>query len=302
MLRRTVERALVWSGIAARLARRRPVRGIVLAYHDVLPDGVTPSGDRSLHLARARFAEHRDLLARETRVVPLAQLLPPWSTEVATDLPLVAITFDDAYAGAVVTGVAELATRRMPATICVAPAFLDGRHFWWDALAAQGADLDPAMRAAALTECRGDDSTVRAWARAHGRPARADFAWPYRCCTTAELNQALATPGITVASHTWHHRNIAALGPEEAREELERSFAWLASFGERAVPIVTWPYGFDSAGAHSIAAATGYRAAFRVSGGALRAEADPFALPRLNVPAGLSADGLMLRLAGLLGG
>jgi peptidoglycan/xylan/chitin deacetylase (PgdA/CDA1 family) len=303
MLRRAVERALVRSGIAARLARTGPGRRLVLAYHNVLPDDVAPDGDRSLHIARARFAEHLDLLAREARVVPLGQLLSPGPAGAGGgSRPLVAITFDDAYAGAVRTGVEELAARRLPATICVAPAFLDAGHFWWDALAGQTTDLDPEVREAALTQCRGDDEAARAWAAANGRQARTDFAWPYRCCTSAELNRALATPGITVASHTWRHRNIAALSLEQAREELERSFAWLRSHGDRAVPVVTWPYGLDSADARSLAAAAGYRAAFRVSGGAIGREADPFALPRLNVPAGLSADGLMLRLAGILGG
>ena len=300
MLKRAAERALVGSGIAARLARRRPPRRVVLAYHNVLPDDVASDGDRSLHLPRERFAAHLDLLAREARVVSLADLLEA-SPELEGDRrPLVAITFDDAYAGAVVTAVAELAARGLPATIFVAPAFLGGRHFWWDALATPGGDLDPATREAVLGECEGDDAQARAWAAGRGA-VRPDLAWPYRCCTDAELDRALATPGITVGSHTWSHRNLAGLAAGEARSELDRSFAWLAAHGSRALPVVTYPYGLQSAPVRRLAADAGYRAGFRVDGGAFGPGDDPFARPRLNVPAGLTPDGLMLRLAGLVG-
>ena len=301
-LRRAAERVLAGSGLAARLARRRPPRRIVLAYHNVLPDDVTPDGDRSLHLPRARFAEHLDLLMREARVLPLADLLDRSAPSADDRRPSVAITFDDAYAGAVVTAVAELVARRLPATICVAPAFLGGRLFWWDALAAPGGELDPAVREAVLTGCAGDDRVAREWAAAQGRAIRDDFPWPYRCCTGAQLDRALANPGITVASHTWHHRNMARLGEAEIRTELERSLAWLGGFAERAVAIVTWPYGIEVRAAHAPAASAGYRAGFRVTGGALPDSGEQFALPRVNVPAGMTADGLLLRLAGILGG
>ncbi|HJS48472.1 MAG TPA: polysaccharide deacetylase family protein [Gemmatimonadales bacterium] len=301
MLKRIGERALVGSGMAARFARRRP-RRFVLAYHNILPDGTPSAGDRSLHLTRARFAAQLDLLAREARVVPLGLILAP-TAPVGTDRrPLVALTFDDAYAGAVLTGVGELAARGLPATICVAPGFLGGRSFWWDALASGEGGLGAATRETVLADCRGDDASARAWAAARGHDIRNDLGPPFRCATESELASALEHPGISLASHTWSHPNLARLEPDDLRQELERSREWLQRFGPRAEPVVTWPYGLHSAAARSLAAEAGYQAGFRVDGGELRDGADRFALPRLNVPAGLSPEGLLLRLAGLVGG
>lgn len=300
MLKRVGERALVGSGIAARLARRRP-RRFVLAYHNILPDGTPAAGDRSLHLPLARFAAQLDLLAREARVVPLGQLLASPTPGAADPRPLVALTFDDAYAGAVLTGVGELAARGLPATICVAPGLLGGRSFWWDTLASGAGGLDAAAREAVLADRRGDDASARAWAAAHGHPVREDLGPAFRSATEAELASALEHRGISVASHTWSHPNVARLAPDDLRQELQRSGEWLQRFTTRTEPVVTWPYGLHSAAARSLAAESGYQAGFRVDGGEFRDGADRFALPRLNVPAGLSPDGLLLRMAGLVG-
>jgi peptidoglycan/xylan/chitin deacetylase (PgdA/CDA1 family) len=301
MLKSLGERALVGSGVAGRLARRRPARRVVLAYHNVLPDGTAPAGDRSLHLARLGFAAHLDLLRREAHVVPLAEVLEPSAPRRGDPRPVVAITFDDAYAGAVSAGVAELAARGLPATICVAPAFLDGHTFWWDALASPVEGLAPAVRNAVLDGCRGDDAAAREWAASRGIPVNEDLPPALRCAGEAELHAAAAVPGIAFASHTWHHRNLARLEQAELREELGRTREWLDQFGSRALPVVTYPYGLHSAATRSLAAEAGYLAGFRVDGGRLRDGDDRFALPRLNVPAGLSPEGLMLRLAGIVG-
>lgn len=288
------------SGVAGRFARRRPSRRVVLAYHNVLPDDVAPGGDRSLHIPRERFAAHLDLLAREARVVPLADLLEAPPALDGDRRPVVAVTFDDAYSGAVTAGVAELAARGLPATICVPPAFVGGRTFWWDALASPGGDLAASVRDAVLDECRGDDTAARSWAAARNLPVSDDLPPAFRCAGEPELRAALGAPGLTVASHTWSHRNLARLEPAEAREELERPRGWLARFGDGALPVITYPYGLHSAAVRSLAGDAGYRAAFRVDGGALGPADDRFALPRLNVPAGLSPEGLLLRLAGLV--
>ena len=51
---------------------------------------------------------------------------------------MIAITFDDAYAGTVDQALPELARLGLPATVFLAPAFVEGDTFWWDALAAPG--------------------------------------------------------------------------------------------------------------------------------------------------------------------
>src|SRR5579862_5104874 len=126
-----VETSLVWSGIPRWLVRGRHGRTLVLAYHNVLPDTAEPTGDRSLHLPRARFAEQLDVLADWCDVVPLATVL---GRAPATGRPRVAITFDDGYRGALTVGAAELRARSLPATMFISPGLVGGDGFWWDAL------------------------------------------------------------------------------------------------------------------------------------------------------------------------
>ena len=73
------------------------------------------------------------------------------------------------------------------------------------------------------------------------------------------------------------------------------SAEWLASRFDRAIPWLAYPYGRYSPLVEAIARECGYRAALRGGGGPLRADAElPYTLPRLNIPAGLTPDGLIL--------
>jgi peptidoglycan/xylan/chitin deacetylase (PgdA/CDA1 family) len=167
LAKQIAEAGLVHSGAGAAVRRRRRGDVLVLAYHNVVPAGEQPAGDASLHLPRHRFAAQLDALQRTHDVVPLDAVL---SEPVRpTRRPRVVITFDDAYRGAVTAGIEELAARQMPATIFVAPGFLDGGSFWWDVISGQsGAGLPDSVRMYALEALGGRDEAVRAWARESG--------------------------------------------------------------------------------------------------------------------------------------
>jgi peptidoglycan/xylan/chitin deacetylase (PgdA/CDA1 family) len=296
-LKQAVEVLLAHGGPAAVVRGRQRGRVLILAYHDILPDGERPPGDRSLHLPQRRFAAQLDELVRRLDVVPLAQALePPRGSR-----PRAVITFDDAYRGALTAGVDELARRGLPATMFVAPAFLGGRTFWWDDLAIEGAGLSDAVRRHALEDCRGEDPAVRAWAAVAGVRLAAGQPECARVAGEAELSAAVARAGMTLGSHTWSHPNLSRLAPEELSGELVRPLEWLrARFGSSVVPWLSYPYGLESAAVRRAVAAAGYDGALRVTGGWLRPNAaDAYALPRLNVPAGMSADGFALRAAGI---
>jgi peptidoglycan/xylan/chitin deacetylase (PgdA/CDA1 family) len=292
----TLERAIVISGAAGFLTRRPRYAGLVLSYHDIVPAGDPPGGDLSLHLPQRQFAAQLDLLQRHAEVVPLPDLL---DKRPLGPRPRVAITFDDAYRGAITAGVAELRARGLPATVFVAPGFLDGRSFWWDALATDGG-LAFDVREHALTVCAGRDSAVRAWAPEAGLPLGEPPAYA-KAGTEAELRRALDYPGLLLGSHTWAHPNLPMLPDASLAEELSQPLAWLQQrFGPRVGPWLAYPYGLADRRVERAAEAAGYAAAFRVQGGWLPRSIGPrFALPRLNVPAGLSNDGFLVRLAGL---
>jgi peptidoglycan/xylan/chitin deacetylase (PgdA/CDA1 family) len=243
------------------------------------------------------FCRHLNVIERFCDVVPLSEV------SVCIDVgarPRVAVTFDDAYRGATSRALPELARRELPATVFVPPGFVPNGTFWWDDVARVAGGLSDSERAAALLESRGRDDEVRLRyvGRVPGGPPRTDL----QCAAVEELRSAVATGLVTLGSHTWSHPNLARATPTELTDELSRPLAWLREyFPNSFVPMISYPYGLESAAVRAAARAAGYSSGFLVTGGWMPARpADPFALPRLNVPAGMSAEGLALRLSGLL--
>lgn len=302
-LKAAVETILVRCGLA-RIRRRwlYGARAVVLAYHNVVPDGEPVDGDASLHLPRSRFVDQLDHLAETCRVVGLGEAATPRGDDGGRPgCPRVGITFDDAYRGALALAVPELVQREMPATVFVAPGLLGHRALWWDRLgpvlsaAAGGGEL----RRMALAEHRGDPQTVLEWARERDLPLAEPGPW-CRTASVDELREAATRPGITIGSHGWRHLNLTALGEEELGAELEEPARWLAERFPSHRPWFAYPYGVASSRERRAAAGAGYELAFRVDGGWLPVgPPEPHAVPRLNVPAGLSPHGFRLRLAGL---
>lgn len=292
-----LERGLTAGGLTEVLMRRRRDEFLILAYHNIRPDDEQVTGEAALHLPLSQFRAHLDLLQRTLPVVPLGDLLASGGSRG----PRVAITFDDAYAGALRYGVPELAARGLPATIFVTPGFLGGRPFWWDTLAQNGV-LDAAVRTHALEQLRGMDAAVHAWASEAGLPLSSPAALA-RGAEESELHAAARVPGIQFGAHTWSHPNLARLDVADLEAELTRPLAWLRERFPNVLPWVSYPYGATSAAVEAAAAQAGYEAGLRVTGGWGRAGALPrYAIPRLNVPSGPSPRGFRLRFAGLTGG
>jgi len=290
-----VERTLLATGAARLFGRSVPRSRLVLAYHNIVPHGELPCGDRSLHLSQLDFAAQLEILQREVDVVPLTELLEPGAEG---PRPRVAITFDDAYRGAITAGVEELRKRSLPATIFVPPAFLGGRSFWWDAAADPVSGLSRAARTHALESCAGQDDLIRTWAASAGLPLQAPPAHAV-AASEEELQRAIEYPGLSIGSHTWSHPNLTRLTDAELAEELTRPLGWLRARFPRVIPWLTYPYGLTDSRVERATEQAGYEAALRVDGGWFGPSPARFSLPRFNVPAGLSAAGFRLRLAGL---
>lgn len=295
------ERLLVATGTPARRIRRRASGTVILSYHNVVPRGETAVGDRSLHIPQARFGAHLDRLLETHDVVPLDAVEP--GSPVGDGRPRAVVTFDDAYVGTVTAGFEELARRKLPATVFVPPGLLGAEGFWWDRLAPGGEGLAEAARNHALDTLGGRHRDVLDWALAQGMPL-ADPPAHARPATFPVLARAVASGRFSLGSHTWTHVNLAGVPLDEALAEMRRGHAWLGQEA-RGLPVVDWiayPYGRSTAEVEAAAAEVA-RWAVRVEGGAAevggRWVAGDHRLPRINVPAGLSPDGLTLRLAGL---
>ena len=298
-VRALLETGLVWSGGAALRRAALVRRTLVLAYHNIVPDDAPRFGDRSLHLPRRMFVRQIEQLLRTHTVVPLEEIFTP---DPPGGRPRVALTFDDAYRGAVEIGILELAKRGVPATLFVVPAFVGGGPFWWDAVACEARDGVPSLRDYALQELSGKDQRVRSWAEAHGLPLRT-VPESALAASESDLAAAIRHPGIALASHTWSHPNLARLSPAELQEELSRPLHWLRQRFASVIPWVSYPYGLVTRAVEAAAAAAGYAAALALGGGWFNpARVRRHAVPRLNVPSGLSANGFVLRTSGLYAG
>lgn len=299
-VKRAVESALVRGGASALARRRRSGQLTVLAYHNIVPGGQAAAGDRSLHLEQAAFGEQLDRLVETHDVLPLLQALDP--TRAPGKRPLAAITFDDAYSGAITAGLTELRARRLPATVFVTPAFLDGQAFWWDMLADPATGLSPSLRGMALSQGRGLCAEVVALAAANGAAIH-DMPAHARGASTDELHRALEYEQLTLAAHTWNHPNLVKLSSAELADELTRPREWLDRFRERVLPVMSYPYGLADIRVQRAAGDAGYDMAFMIDGGwTTPGTRERFAIPRLNVPAGVSTNGFVLRVAGLIQG
>ena len=298
LLKAGVEITIARSGVADLFRRRLRRRELILAYHGIVPHGERPSGEVSLHLPEAQFAAQLDVLGELSQVVALGDLLRPPSD--SGNGPRVAITWDDAYVGTLITGVDAVVRRGMPATLFVAPGRLGGQIFWWDRLAEQsGGIVLPAARSRALYELSGEDDRITAayWGDAGPRDIP-DFA---RSAEESLLTEAAGRPGISVGSHSWSHPNLTAVGPERLQRELTEPARWLGERFASYLPWLAYPYGLHTPEVRGGAARAGYVAGLRVEGGwRARVGEDWFQVPRLNVSAGLSLDGFVLRLSGLL--
>lgn len=301
-LKGLLESGLLHGGPAAISRARHRDRVLILAYHNVVPETGAGAGDRSLHLPLASFRDHLTALQERADVVPLGpSLLGDGSRDPGR--PRVAITFDDAYRGAVTLALPELARRGMPATVFVSPGRLGGQAFWWDRYAGVASELPDAddFRETALLRLGGAEDLVAEWAAARGWKGAA-LPDAMLSADERELEVAAAFPGLTIASHTWSHPNLTQLDDAALDHELARSLAWLRAWRGSVLAWLAYPYGIENAKVAVAAAKVGYEAAVRVDGGWLpRGGHDRFRLPRLNVPAGLSEAGFRLRLAGLPG-
>jgi peptidoglycan/xylan/chitin deacetylase (PgdA/CDA1 family) len=292
------ERLILLSGVPALCRLRRRADVLVLAYHNVVPDDAGACGDGSLHLKRSRFAAQLEMLCRTHTVVPLRDALT--SDRGPRGRPWAAITFDDAYRGALTLGAAELARRGLPATIFVAPRFVGGAAFWWDQVVLP---KDPRARAhfrqRALTECAGREDAVRELAAQCGLRDQ-DVPAYARCASESEIRHAVTTAGVALGSHSWSHPNLAALTATEVADEVTRPLVWLRERFDSVVPLLAYPYGQLSDAVADVAASAGYSAALLIAGGWLRRDrTDPMRVPRVDVPAELSKAGFALRASGL---
>ena len=279
----------------------RRKRVLVLAYHNVVPDGMLGRGDASLHLGLSGFRRQLDLICSACRPVCLGDVLSgDWKGQ--GNMMAVAITFDDAYRGAISLAIPELEKRGAPATVFVAPGILGDRTLWWDALATtEHGGVPPHLRDRILEEGRGRCDGAREVTGIE-KVEWCEMPELMRTVGEEELLTLRGRPGIRVGSHSWSHPSLVRFPAADLSRELELPRAWLRErFGDSYLDVLAYPYGHCSPHVERASYAAGYEAALDLRGGTADPD-DParrFRMARNNVPQGLSIPGLSLRLAGV---
>ncbi len=106
--------------------------------------------------------------------------------------------------------------------------------------------------------------------------------------TGAQLRE-LADAGVTIGSHAWHHRSLARLSADDARDEAQRSRSHLESLIDRPVTAFAYPFGTRAdfnASTRAILDRAGYTTAFTSQHGAVFPDTDPLTLPRIKIEGG----------------
>ncbi len=286
----SLEGALTVTGVAAAARKLRRDHVAILAYHNVVPDHEAGPGDASLHLPLSRFLAQLDALQETHDFVDL-----PTAIAGGGDRIRATVTFDDAYRGAVRLALPELRKRGIPATVFVCPGLLDEPGLWWDETAEAGR-LTPDARARAMYEHRGELDAVRQWAFGRERPPTLPDT--FGVASEAELLDQVRD-GIAVGGHAWAHACLPALATDVLRADLDRTLEWLRSYPGPTVPWLALPYGEGTPDVAAAALDVGYEGVLEIRGGLCGFPPDPAAIPRINVPAGLSSRGLVLRASGV---
>jgi len=284
---------LVGTGLGVTYLGRRATldRIAVLAYHNVVPPGEAGRGDASLHLPLPLFIRQIDRLARTHDIVDLDTA----TSQPSGRRPRAVITFDDAYRGAVTLAIPELIRRGLPAVVFVAPALLGNPVTWWDALGEAGVLSN--TRDTVLGELAGRHDAILQ--RVFENRSLPDLPASYGIATHDEVLHHCQGP-IRVGSHTLAHEYLPALSNSELRQTLEHASRWVAAYQGPRSSWLALPYGAGSADETGrVALNMGHAGVLRIEGGLWRPDADIAAVPRINVPAGLSWRGVELRTSGV---
>lgn len=175
-------RTLLFSGYELlRTAGYFAVRDKVAPYATVLTfHRVNDKDSHSLSVHPAMFDELLEILSREYRIVPFAQLRAELCGEEGVKAKTVAITFDDGYLDNFTVAAPILKQRKVPATFFVTSGYINTNHvFPWD--------LNSPISHPLMT-------------------------WDHV--------RQLAAEGFEIGAHSVNHPNIGKCSPEIARAEI----------------------------------------------------------------------------------
>jgi peptidoglycan/xylan/chitin deacetylase (PgdA/CDA1 family) len=294
MLRSACYAALVALGVPS-LARRLRAAGVLLCYHNVLPlRNAAVAGEAGVHIPFERFAEQVRWLAQKYAVVALREFVE----RLHAGRPLrgvAALTFDDGYDGVFQHAWPLLSDLGLPATVFVVaerPERPDA--FWWDHPDI-AAVATPTSRERWLRELKGEASAILSALSLQSSTRVPSSHRPAGWDAIA----AAATAGLEIGVHSATHRTLTQLGDAELEHEIVASRETIRARAGVAPTLFAYPYGVWNPRVRDAVFAAGYRGAVTLDYGLVAAGADPWALRRVNIPAGITLAAFEAWVAGL---
>lgn len=290
---RTGGRLLARGGPGASLA--------VLIFHRVLAtkDDLLPYEPDA-----AEFSALMSLASRCFNVLPLTEAVERLRHGTLPSRAL-CITFDDGYANNLHIAQPILAAHRVPATVFVAPGYLDGGRMFNDtvieSIRRAPADLDLSNEGLGRFELSDASSRVKAYVEIIGKlkyldPAqrshraeriaeRVGAPLPNDLMMTSREVQQLHGLGIEIGAHTVTHPILKSVATATARDEIVRSKQVLEEMIAQPVRSFAYPNGApqkDYGPEHvRMVSEAGFDLALSTSWGTARAGSDVFQLPRV---------------------
>jgi peptidoglycan/xylan/chitin deacetylase (PgdA/CDA1 family) len=289
---------------------------LVLIYHRVLeqPDPLLPEEPD-----RQRFARQLELLAANFRVLPLREAVARLARG-ALPARALCITFDDGYANNLSVAAPLLRQFGLPATVFVAPGFLNGGRMFNDTVietvrrAPDTLDLRPeglarlelptlAARRAAIEQLIPALKYLEPAEREHRAlaiAAHAGVTLPTDLMMTDRQVRALHDAGVEIGAHTMSHPILTRVDLQQARSEIVRSKQRLEEITAAPVRCFAYPNGTpvrDYDASHvALARELGFELALSTAWGAATAHSDRYQIPRI-APWDRTAGRYGLRLA-----
>ena len=203
-------------------------RKLILYYHGVL------------EAQRESFRGQVEFIARRCAVVPLNEI----TNAQVNDKPVLAITFDDAFANLLVNAIPTLREYLLPATIFTPVGNLNAMPQW---------EMD------------------------ESNPDKTQW------IMTADQVRELSEMGVGIGSHTLTHLHLTRLSGEALEEQLIGSKKSLELIIGKPVEAISYPYGdFDSL-ILKRAQKVGYQQGYTIEPRGVKMQDDPMALPRFVV-------------------
>jgi len=282
--------------------------GVILLYHRIASHSPDTHG---LCVAADAFRYQMEHLRRYYTPIGLAELaaasrsgrIPPGA---------VAVTFDDGYLDNYDVASPILMDAEIPATFFLNTESAGAeREGWWDVmerlllsdavpdhltLELPGGQLThptntAALRAGALLALHGALLYLPAEARASAieqlcRWAGKDPLPPrptHRLMTVGEVQRLSGRPGHSIGAHTTHHLLLPAHSTDVQRREIVENKQVLEDMIGQPVTAFSYPYGEHDPDTVSVVRDSSFRCAVTVEPAAVRADVDPFRMPRVEV-------------------